>query len=134
MMWRSIALTLAGCALASMTPASHGSVLELDEGPVTVGQGVEVRVVPPRAGAVVELEIRPGSRLARRERLDLVAPWTPLDAGLVRLRLLDEAGVELDRADLAVRYRRRPASAMLVLALAAGLLFAGVVVGLRRSS
>ena len=137
----------AGATVALSQPAlemSHG----LHE-PVMAGQTIEIRVVSPEPGLAIEVETRPGSRLAHSRRLagsearedaSMVDPvgheavsWTASQAGLVRFRLTDEAGVELDRTDLAVRYRRRPLSAVLVLTAAGGLLFAGICIGFRRT-
>ena len=109
--------------------------------PVVAGQTIEIRVVSPEQGLAIEVETRPGSRLADPEMLvdtsaiesGKTVSWTASQAGLVRFRLIDGEGAELDRADLAVRYRRRPLSAIFVLAVAGGLLFAGIWIGFRRT-
>lgn len=138
------ALRSAAAALVLLAgSAVPGAAVEIelgDESPLR-GEPVAVTVRDaggvPIAGARLEAHYRPNSQTAFREPLPPTdaagrTEWTPRDAGIVTVEMLDPAGGPATASvNTAVRFGRFPLRGIVVMALAGLLLFGGAGFGMR---
>lgn len=126
-------------ALAAAVPAAAVEIELASDSPLR-GEPVAVTVSDdgaPLADARVEAHFRPNSQTARREELPPTGPdgrveWTPTEAGIVTLSVLDPGGgAPLASVNTAVRRGYFPASGIAVMVTAGLLLFGGAAVGLK---
>jgi hypothetical protein len=88
----------------------------------------------PVAGAVVSVTYRPNSNTVKSRELRPTdasgrTEWTVEDAGIVTLTATSPDGVSLGSLNVAVRFGGMPASGLLVMVVAGGLLFGGALLG-----
>lgn len=105
------------------------------------GEPVEIRLTAadgaPLPGVAISAHYRPNSETAHSEELGSTGPegtleWVPSDAGVVSLRAAGEQGAPpLAQTQVAVRFGAFPAVGMLVMAVAAVVLFGGAATGFR---
>lgn len=141
----ALALLLVAALLAVIpVPATaQGGAAELTAGssyPLR-GEPVEIRLAAadgtPLPGVAISAHYRPNSETAHSEELgstdaDGVLEWVPTDAGVVTLEAAGEAGAPpLAQAQVAVRFGGFPAVGLLVMVVAAVVLFGGAAVGFR---
>lgn len=127
-------------AIAVATPAAAVEIALASDSPLQ-GEPVTVTVTDdgaPVAGARVEALYRPNSQTSAREDLaptgaDGRTEWTPSDAGIVTLAVLDpeREGATLASVNTAVRRGYFPASGIAVMIIAGLLLFGGAAIGMK---
>lgn len=120
-------------------PAAASVTIEVDRPSPLRGEALTVTVTGdgrPLAGAGLEALYRPNSQTSFVESLPPTdaagtSEWTPRDAGIVTLSVLDPAdGPPLATRTLAVRFGSFPARGIAVMVLAGLLLFGGAGFGL----
>lgn len=123
----------AGAAVAAVT-------LELAEDFPERGTPVTVRLNGGEMGETYSFSVtyRPNSETARVEEVgdfsaDGALTWTPVDAGITSLSVIDSAGAVLLSKNIAVRFASPPVSGLLIFILAGLLLFGGSTVFMRRA-
>ncbi len=127
----ALGLVLAGAAPAAATELRLADRFPLRDRPVTV---TVTRDGSPVAGALVTVRYRPNSELAHVEPLpptgaDGRVTWTPTDAGIVTLETPGDAGAGPATLSVAVRFGAFPGLGVLVMVIAAILLFGGAGLG-----
>jgi len=129
---------LGGLGLAlvlSAVPAAGGvaAQIRLAETYPLEGQPTVIEVLDggvPVAGAAVEVLYRPNSEAATLEMIGTTdargrIAWVPSNAGLAQVTALVPAGGQALGVDVAIRWSRMPASGLVILVVAAILLFGG---------
>lgn len=132
-----------GTALASLVallgaiPVAATEIRAADPYPL-VGRATTIEVSSagaPVPGAEVEVLHRPNSEAASLDRLGRTdaagrVSWSPADAGLARITATGPDGAIEAQLDVAIRWGRMPRAGLLILVLAAALLFGGAGTGL----
>lgn len=126
-----LGLVLAGTRPAPATELHLAESYPLRDRPVTV---TVTRAGAPVAGAVVSVRYRPNSELAHVEALPPTGPdgrvlWTPTDAGIATLEAPGGQGEGPATLSVAVRFGAFPGLGVLVMVIAAILLFGGAGFG-----
>lgn len=125
--------------LVPAAAAARIDILLPVENPIR-GVPVEVSVTGDGAGAAHTLVVvyRPGSQTESVDEPVEIGPsgsvtWTPRDAGITRLGVLDEAGEEVASRNVAVRFPSPPATGLAIFFFAGALLFGGASFAMRRA-
>ncbi len=128
-----LAMAFAGLATADVT-------IELTEDFPVRGRAVDVRVMGGDIGETYSFSVtyRPNSETSAVEDLGGFSPegrlsWTPVDAGITSLNVIDDEGGTVVSRNIAVRYESPPLSGLLIFILAGILLFGGSTVFMRRA-
>lgn len=141
---RALSLAVVLAPIAVGTPAAaQQEVAELTaetQYPLR-GEPVEIRLTgaggAPLPGVPISARYRPNSETAHTEELGPTGPdgslsWTPADAGVVTLQAAGDGEAQpLAQLQLAVRFGAFPVVGLLVMVVAAVLLFGGAAVGFR---
>lgn len=140
---QALALGLCLLGLATGAAAAQEGPAELvAETPYPLrGEPVELRLTTadgaPLPGVAISAHYRPNSETAHGEEVGVTGAegtltWVPSDAGVATLQAAGEPGASpLATAQVAVRFGAFPAVGMVVMAVAALVLFGGAAVGFR---
>ncbi len=139
---RAMKQLTAAAAIVLLAAATSGADVALTLGDDFPERGtpVEVRLSGMEPGESYSFSVtyRPNSETSRVEKVGLFDDagsvlWTPTDAGITTLSVLDGAGETVISRNAAVRFDSPPVSGLLVMILAGLLLFGGSTVSMRRA-
>lgn len=135
----ALVLAVAGALAVGAAGAAGAAEVATVEAYPERGVATVVRVTgddgAPRPGVEVVARYRPNSQTTSREVVgttggDGEVSWTPADAGVVSLEARPPGSEEVvARRDVSVRFGGFPASGLLIMSLAALLLFGGAITG-----
>lgn len=138
----ALAVALAGGAAGTAASAQAADIeLVAEKAYPLRGEPVEIHLRgadgSPLPGVVLSARYRPNSETVHTEELGITGPdgsltWTPADAGVVTLEATGAGSAQpIAQHQVAVRFGAFPAVGLLVMLVAATLLFGGAALGFR---